>query len=150
MTIGVWGMGLCFRTAGQTRPPRPNLSSVPATSRSTLLGLPWLQAPLQDTCLRKPAHLRGWPDAYVTPERWYASPGAILPQRRSAGAVSDITAPAELFQTALSALDLLDTTPQMHEQDSGPQEDIAVEYGPTAASVGRAIYEVGCMLICMP
>ena len=96
---------------------------------------------MQDTCLRKRTHLRGWA-SFVTPERWYASPGAMLPQQRSAGGVSDITAPAELFQSALSALDLLDTTPQTHEQDSGPQEDIAVEYGPTAASVGRAIYEV--------
>ena len=106
------------------------------------MGLPWLQAPVQDACLRHRSHLKGWASS-GTPERWYASPGAILPQQRSAGGASDITAPAELFQSALSALDLLDTTPHTHEQESGPQEDIAVEYGPTAASVGRAIYEVG-------
>ena len=113
--------------------------------RPALLGLPWIQAPLHDVLHRQKTQFRAWTPS-VVPERLYAAPGAALPQQLAAGGSSSATAPPDLFQSALISLDLFEPTSQADVDDAGPPEDIAVEYGPTAASVGRAIYEVHARL----
>lgn len=55
----------------------------------------------------------------------------------------DGASPAQIFQTALNALDLFDSADEI-EEDSANYEDIAVDQQQAAAAVvGRAVYEVG-------
>ena len=50
--------------------------------------------------------------------------------------------PADLFQSALSALDLYHPATSIKSEVIDDPDDIAVQQGQTAATVGRAIYEV--------
>ena len=55
----------------------------------------------------------------------------------------DGASPAQIFQTALNALDLFDSADEV-EDDSVSYEEIAVDQQQAAAAVvGRAVYEVG-------
>lgn len=55
----------------------------------------------------------------------------------------DGASPAQIFQTALNALDLFDSADEI-DDDSASYEDIAVDQQQAAAAVvGRAVYEVG-------
>lgn len=86
-------------------------------------------------------------------ERLCAKKGAVLSQQ-SEGDARDISLvnpssgnrlrapPSELFHNALSSLDLFAPSTSPAAEDFDPQEDITVDHGQTAASVGRAIYEV--------
>ena len=57
----------------------------------------------------------------------------------------DGASPAQIFQTALNALDLFDSADEV-DNDAGSYEDIAVDQqGAAAAVVGRAVYEVSSL-----
>lgn len=63
---------------------------------------------------------------------------------------ADGTQIADIFQSALNALDLV--SPSENYRDFGdPHEDISVEQGQAAAQVGKAVYEVGqhCKWSCL-
>ena len=108
----------------------------------------WLTCPLQDCTLRHRSGDGLWGRA--SPE---ASPPtaqrAALENRQNVQDSERTRAPAELFQSALSALDLYHPAAAIKSEVIDDPEDIAVEQGQTAASVGRAIYEVGFHCACL-
>jgi hypothetical protein len=89
----------------------------------------------------------------VSRDRWSATKGAFLSHQHGGdsniGEIASTTgnviskAPvSELFQSAVSSLDLFSPSSSASVDEFDPQEDITVDHGQTAASVGRAIYEV--------
>lgn len=104
----------------------------------------WLACPLQEGGLRHRSREALWGRA--SPEA--SSPAAQRPILKE----SDRTrAPADLFQSALSALDLFHPAAAIISESIDDPDDIAVEQGQTAASVGRAIYEVSpCLNLSIP
>ncbi len=99
----------------------------------------WLTCPLHGCALRH------------TPKEshWGRAPADINSQAAQRAALqswqnvneSDKT-PADLFQSALSALDLYHPAATSKSEIIDDPDDITVEQGQTAASVGRSIYEV--------
>ncbi|CAK0763203.1 hypothetical protein CVIRNUC_003034 [Coccomyxa viridis] len=99
----------------------------------------WLTCPLHGCALRH------------TPKEshWGRAPADINSQAAQRAALqswqnvneSDKT-PADLFQSALSALDLYHPAATSKSEIIDDPDDITVEQGQTAASVGRSIYEI--------
>ena len=71
-----------------------------------------------------------------------SSQRAALDSRQNVQDTDTIPAPADLFQSALSALDLYHPAASVKSEVIDDPDDIAVQQGQTAATVGRAIYEV--------
>ena len=101
----------------------------------------WLSCPLQDCGLRHRSREALWgkasQDASSAPAQQ-----AALDNRQNVKNTERTQAPADLFQSALSALDLYHPAAAIRSESIEDPDDIAVEQGQTAASVGRAIYEV--------
>lgn len=56
-------------------------------------------------------------------------------------------APPDIFQSALSALDLVSPTESYDPDYDEHHEDISLEQGQAAAQVGKAVYEVGASVM---
>ena len=132
------GIGPCAAGRG-TLPTRPVKS--PRHCCLAPQKRPWLTCPLHGCALR------------FTPQEslWGRAPAENISQPAQRAALqswqnvneSDKTkAPADLFQSALSALDLYHPAATSRSDIIDDPEDITVEQGQTAASVGRSIYEV--------
>ncbi len=101
----------------------------------------WLSCPPQECTLRRRSREvswgRAWEDASSP-----SSQRAALDSRQNVQDTETMRAPADLFQSALSALDLYHPAASIKSEVIDDPDDIAVQQGQTAATVGRAIYEV--------
>ncbi len=145
------GMGVrCFRVAVGPSPPSSASTFIAHQVLPAKLGhVAWLSAPVHGSSLRHRAHGTAWSPLGAQNR---TAEGANLAYQSQEEAPSTTTngatatgPPPELFQNALSALDLFSPSASTVTDNIDTPEEIAVDHGQTAASVGRAIYEVWCM-----
>lgn len=105
----------------------------------------WLSTPLHGSSLRQRAQGIAWTPSGAQHRTTQEATPAYQSQSVAPSATANLPAtgpPPELFQNALSALDLFSSSGSTITDSHDPPEEIAVDHGQTAASVGRAIYEV--------
>ncbi len=105
----------------------------------------WLCTPLHGYLLRHRAQGISWTPSGAQNRSTQEATPAYQSQSVASSATTNLPAtgpPPELFQNALSALDLFSSSGSTVTDSHDPPEEIAVDHGQTAASVGRAIYEV--------
>lgn len=141
------GMGFyCFQLA--VGPSHSNTASNSIASHlipAKVGHVAWLSAPLHGCSLRHRAHGALWSPLGAQDRATQGVSLAYQSQDEGPSATSTATAtgpPPELFQNALSALDLFNPSSSAVTDNIDAPEEIAVDHGQTAASVGRAIYEV--------
>ena len=115
----LWSWTAAARAAGRSWPP--------ALARGR---------PARREAFRTPRHGGAGGGAGDAPSTALAAAGAAA--RRSAQPGS----PADMFQSALSSLDLFDARPPPIEEELDLEQALGAVEQPAAASVGRAVYEV--------
>ena len=135
-------MGIGPIPGGRITPTRHHLQHPQPCCASSVWQQPsWLNCPLQECILRRRSREvvwgRAWEDASSS-----SAQRAALDNRQSVQDTDTMRAPADLFQSALSALDLYHPASSIKSEVIDDPDDIAVQQGQTAATVGRAIYEV--------
>ena len=105
----------------------------------------WLTCPLRGCALRHTPQECIWGRA---PAETTSPPAqrAALQSWQNVNESDKTRAPADLFQSALNALDLYHPAATGKSEIIDDPEDITVEQGQTAASVGRSIYEVSLIM----
>lgn len=146
-SILLQGMGVqCFNLHVAPSPACPSSGCFTPHVLQTRLGpAGWLSASLYGGSLRHRAHGITWTPSGDQDRTRQEAPLAYQSQDEAPSTTSAVTAtapPAELFQNALSALDLFSPSSSRIADTYDPPEEISVDHGQTAASVGRAIYEV--------
>ena len=139
------GTGCLYFIAGSPPPSNTSNSHASHVLPLKVVHAAWLSTRLHGSSLRRRAQGTAWTPSGAQNRTPQEATPAYQSQTVAPSATTNLPAtgpPPELFQNALSALDLFSSSGSTVTDSHDPPEEIAVDHGQTAASVGRAIYEV--------